>query len=132
MKSVRFVALSLLGLTLFSCVKTEGVGGGGHVQGKVIVKDYNALGTLLSTDNAQDKDVYIIYGDDEFQAFDDRTRTSYDGSFEFKYLKKGTYKIFTYSKCVTCSGTADSAVFATITVNEKNEVVEIGEMIVRD
>ena len=131
MKSLNILVICLIGLTLFSCVKTEGVGGGGHVKGYVFGKKFNSLGTLISSYDMQDADVYIIYGDDEFKAFDDRARTSYDGSFEFKYLKKGTYTIFTYSKCVTCGG-ADSAVFATVKVNEKNEVIDVGTLTVRD
>jgi hypothetical protein len=131
MKSWNILVICLVGLSLFSCVKTEGVGGGGHVKGYVYGEKYNALNNLIDEYDMQDADVYIIYGDDEFNAFDDRTRTSYDGSFEFKYLKKGTYTIFTYSKCVTCGG-ADSAVFATVKVNEKNEVIEVGTLTVRD
>jgi len=44
-----------------------------------------------------DEDVYIIYGDeDEF--FDDNTKTNFNGNFKFSNLRKGTYKIFAYSK----------------------------------
>ena len=98
MKKYIFGAVLLSTVALLSCVKTEGVGGGGHIKGTVFAKKYNGLGTLISSYNRVDERVYIIYGDDEFQAIDDDTRTSYDGSFEFKYLKKGTYKLFTYSK----------------------------------
>jgi hypothetical protein len=122
--------LSLM-LGLLSCAKTEGVGGGGHVKAKVLVKRYNALGTLLSEYYAQNKRMYIIYGDDDFKAYDDRTFTSYDGSFEFMYLKKGYYTVFTYSKCVTCPSGQDSTVFSTFRINEKNEVIELSDLIVR-
>jgi hypothetical protein len=131
MRSIIITTISVAALMLSSCTKTEGVGGGGHVSGKVLVKKYNALGTLLSEYYAQYERVFIIYGDDDFKAFDDRTFTSYDGSFEFKYLKKGTYTIFTYSKCVTCPSGQDSTVFSTIRVNEKNEVVELADLVVR-
>jgi hypothetical protein len=123
--------ISIAAFMLFSCAKTEGLGGGGHVKGKVLVKQYNALGTLLSEYYAQYERVFIIYGDDDFKAFDDRTFTSYDGSFEFKYLKKGTYTIFTYSNCVTCPSGQDSTVLSTFRVNEKNEVVELSDLVVR-
>jgi hypothetical protein len=131
MSTIKNTVIICLLAWVASCAKSEGVGGGGHVKSKVLVKRYNTLGTLLSEYYAQNKRVYIIYGDDDFKAYDDRTFTSYDGSFEFKYLKKGYYTIFTYSKCVTCPSGQDSTVFSTFRVNEKNEVVELNEMIVR-
>jgi hypothetical protein len=48
-----------------------------------------------------DQDVYIIYGA-ENTFYDDDIKTSYDGSFEFRYLRKGTYKIFVYEDCNSC------------------------------
>lgn len=132
MKKINLLAFCLVCLSLVSCVKTEGVGGGGHLKGKVIAKKYNTLNTLIATYPATDNRVYIIYGDDEFQAYDDDTRTSYDGSFEFKYLKKGNYKIFTYSKCRLCPSGQDSVVIATFKINSKNEVVELSDIIVRN
>jgi hypothetical protein len=131
MKMINVVLLMTLAMGVMSCAKTEGPGGGGHVQGKVLVKRYNTLGTLLSEYYAQNKRVYIIYGDDDFKAYDDRTFTSYDGSFEFKHLKKGYYTIFTYSRCITCPSGQDSTVFSSFRVNERNEIVELSDLIVR-
>jgi hypothetical protein len=39
--------------------------------------------------------VYIIYGNGT--ELGDDVRTSYDGSFQFKYLTKGQYKVFVNS-----------------------------------
>lgn len=42
-----------------------------------------------------DEDVFIVYGNHEY-GFDDKVKTSYDGSFRFDYLNDGNYKIFVY------------------------------------
>tara|TARA_B100000809_G_scaffold266703_1_gene330874 strand:+ start:3975 stop:4736 length:762 start_codon:yes stop_codon:yes gene_type:complete len=44
-----------------------------------------------------DEDVYIIYGDDD-DIFDDNVKTNFDGTFKFSNLRKGSYKVFAYSK----------------------------------
>ena len=44
---------------------------------------------------AQDYDVYIVYENDI--TYFDRTRTNYNGVFEFSNLIKGNYRVFVYS-----------------------------------
>jgi hypothetical protein len=44
---------------------------------------------------AQNERVYLIYG--EKSTYDDNFKTSFDGTFKFKYLREGKYKIFAYS-----------------------------------
>lgn len=43
-----------------------------------------------------DEDVFIIYGNHEY-GFDDKVKTSYDGTYRFDYLNDGNYKIFAYN-----------------------------------
>ena len=88
-------------LLLASCTKEPGVGGSAIVTGKIYAEDYNALGTLTGEYYAQNYKVYLIYGN-ESGAFDDDVNTSYDGSFEFKYLQKGDYELFVYSNYSYC------------------------------
>ena len=45
-----------------------------------------------------DEEVYIIYGDED-NYYDDSYETSFDGSFRFENLRKGTYTVFIYSDC---------------------------------
>jgi hypothetical protein len=45
---------------------------------------------------AAGEDVYIIYGDDPSQYFEERERTSYNGKFRFRNLIAGNYTIFAY------------------------------------
>ena len=60
-------ALSLINfpLLLFSCSKVEGEGGAATIKGKITVKDYNNAGTTLQdTYPGADRDVYIVYGNE--------------------------------------------------------------------
>jgi len=107
----------------------EGTGGAAQVNGKVIIKDYNSFGTLLSTYEGQDQKVFIIYGNED-NIVDDDVSTSYDGTFQFNYLRTGSYTAFVYSNCVTCDS-GDSAVKVTFQINDKKEVVNLTDIIIR-
>ena len=128
LKSLLLVPVILV-LCFSSCSKVEGEGGAAKIKGKVIIHNYNSAGTLISTYPAADEDVYIIYGN-ENSFYDNDVKTSYDGSFEFRYLQKGNYQVFVYEDCQTCAS-GDTVVMNTINVSEKNQVVDLGEIIVR-
>ncbi|MBI5540392.1 MAG: hypothetical protein HY951_10070 [Bacteroidia bacterium] len=84
-------------VVLSSCSKKPGEGGSSNIKGKVYAKYYNKTFTLLEGQGyAPDKDIYIIYGDEA--SYGDRTRTNYDGTYEFQFLRKGKYRIYVYSK----------------------------------
>lgn len=80
--------------------------------------------TTLQDGAFADEDVYIIYGDeDEF--FDDNTKTNFDGTFKFKNLRKGTYKVFAYSKDKADLTTPLTPVFVELEIGG-NEAGEVG------
>lgn len=84
-------------LIFFSCKKEAGDGGTSSIKGKVHAKYYDKdFYSLASTSYAPDIDVFIIYGDES--VFGERQRTTYDGTYEFKYLRKGKYRIYAYSR----------------------------------
>lgn len=84
-------------LVLSSCKKEAGVGGKASIKGFVWYKEYNSnFSTLQLEHEGYDEYVYIIYGDEV--SYGDRIKTSYDGRFEFKYLRPGKYKVYCYSK----------------------------------
>ena len=96
---IRFslISLVILGLVAFSCKKDEGIGGTSSIKGKVIVRQYNSNFTnLIEQYYATDEDVFIIYGDDP--VYGDKVTTSYDGTYEFNYLREGNYRIYAFSK----------------------------------
>lgn len=128
MKQIAAFLLLLSSITLLpSCEKSEGQGGTSTITGKVYVKEYTQSGNLLAEYYAPEERVYIIYGTGN--TFNDDTRTSFDGSFQFQYLNKGSYRIFAYSDCDTCnSGT--QAVIKDIEITSNNSVEETGDIIV--
>lgn len=97
----KFIITSIILFSFVGCKKDEGVGGTSTITGKVFVHDYDASFQVLSaTYPKTEQDVYIIYGDGH-STYDDNYKTSYDGTFEFKYLQKGKYKLFVYVKDTT-------------------------------
>lgn len=82
-------------VTLFSCTKEEGKGGRSSITGKIHMTDIT--GGIQGEYDAPEYDVYIIYGDKD-DVYDDDMKTNYDGTFEFKNLRKGAYRIFAYTK----------------------------------
>lgn len=92
-------------LTLISCQKDEGEGGTSAIYGKlktINLQHFDIPGNeridTLSQYYHADEDVFIIYGDND-NLYDDNYKTSFDGSFGFESLRKGTYTIFVYSDC---------------------------------
>lgn len=121
-------------LMLNSCKKEAGEGGTSHIKGKVYAKYYNKNFSILADSGyAPDIDVYIIYGDDH--SYGERIRTSYNGAFEFKYLQKGKYTIFAYSKDSTGAYSnhvnqyaADIAILKNVEITKNKQTVDVEDI----
>jgi len=128
----RFIFPSLFLLVIFlfsSCEKEPGIGGKATVYGKVFVKEYNDSFTVLQEEYyGPNIWVYIIYGDD--RDYGDRVRTSYDGTFEFKYLRAGTYHLYVYSKDSTLQTNAAVPVLQDIEVPDEKKDIELPDFII--
>ena len=112
-----FAIIFLLVLSLFSCSKEEGEGGRSSISGKVHMTDIT--GGNQGEYDAPDYDVYIIYGDQD-DIYDDDMKTNYDGSFEFKNLRSGNYRVYAYT--VDASKTSGiSPVFKSIEIGKDEE-----------
>lgn len=86
--------LLVTGFTM--CEKPPGKGGRATVRGKVFATDFdNTQRVPISRGYQPGERVYIVYG--EGTMVGDDIRTSYDGSYEFRYLTKGKYKVFANS-----------------------------------
>ena len=109
----------ILFMVFSSCRKVEGPGGSVTIKGVVIER--NHVGTSIFEYPAADQDVYIIYGS-ENSFYDDDVSTSYDGSFEFRYLQKGDYQIFAYQDNPSVASGTDE-VLVQVNANEKNQVI---------
>ena len=117
--STLIIIISLI--TLFSCKKEEGEGGRSSIKGKIHMTD--KTGAIQGNYDVPDYDVYIIYGTKN-DIYDDDMKTNYDGTFEFKNLREGSYKIYTYTVNTTMTSGV-SPVFVSTTIG-KNEVKDIG------
>lgn len=135
MKTITKILLSCLIMYAFAgCQKNPGTGGDASIKGKVFVKHYNTtFSTLISSYLGPDIYVYIIYGDDI--SYGQRIKTNYEGAFEFKYLYKGDYKIYTYSidSAYLVSNAIpgpDSAVIKNVNINSRKDQIDVGEIVV--
>lgn len=131
---ILFIFLAIVYSQFISCKKTEGEGGSATITGKIYVKDYNGSFTSINAQYyATKEDVFIIYGDQV--TYGDKVSTNYDGTYEFKYLQKGKYKIYAYSKDSTgaYNGTvnanaAPKAIIETVEISKKKEAVQVPEI----
>lgn len=127
---MKNTGLLIIGLVLFftSCTKEEGVGGTSTITGKIYVKEYSQAGNLLAEYYGEEERVYIIYGDGT--TYDDDFRTSYDGSFKFQYLNKGTYQVFCYSRCDTCAS-GNETIIKEVEITNNNSTVELEDIVIK-
>lgn len=132
MRKTVITILSILLLIVSSCSKKEGEGGTATIKGKVIVKlCSDSFDTIYAEFPDEERDVYIIYGNDDY--YGDKTETHYDGSFQFSYLRKGTYKVFAYSDDETgLSDNGKKPVLVDVNVDKNGKIVEIPNIEVYD
>jgi hypothetical protein len=122
-KLVGILSIAIIIPYLQSCKKVEGEGGGATIKGTLYEQRKNGFGTVIAEYPAMDERVYIIYGGENTFP-DDDVRASYDGSFEFRYLLKGKYKIFVYSDCSTCPSGSE-ALIKEIEITDKKQVIDL-------
>ena len=126
----HFTVLCTLFVLLFSCEVQEGPGGLGSITGRVYAHDYSADFSQFEGAYYEPKeDVFLVYGDDEI--YSDDMETHHDGSFKFEFLRKGTYKVYVYSKDST--GTIPAGVYpvvAEVEISSRNQQVDVGEMVI--
>lgn len=119
-----FTVTLLLIFNVYSCKKGAGEGGRASIKGKVFTTNYNSSFSL-----AQDsgylggQKVYIIYGDEI--AVGDNQDTNNEGEFEFRYLRKGNYKVYVYTK--VNSNHLDSAIVKVAEITGNKQTVEVPE-----
>ena len=100
-KLILFLATMPL-VSLFSCTDEEGEGGKAKISGIVykvlddgdIAKNGDDYSFVRDTVAAPDIDVFVIYGGDQEDVYDDKIKTSHNGKFEFKYLREGDYSVY--------------------------------------
>ena len=131
MKRINLFLLFVL-LNFWSCKKTAGEGGNSSIKGKVLTEEWNKTFTVKNFEYpGADEYVYIIYGDDV--SYGDRIKTSYDGAFEFKYLRPGNYKVYVYSQQYQTSTNQSpfTPVLKEVEITKKKEVLDLGTLVIK-
>ena len=125
--------LALPLLALLGCSKDPGEGGKAEIRGRVIEQRYNNNGVAQGVPYPiAEQNVYIIYGDASEGAFpDDNVDSGPDGSFRFKWLRKGSYTIYTISECDDCDS-GEKTIYAYVELSDRKEVAEVGDLLVEN
>jgi hypothetical protein len=132
MKLLKSTGLVLTGIVLvlfIGCSNGPGAGGQASIIGKIKAQDYTLNCTQLNGEFfSPDEDVYIIYGDDP--TYGERVKSGPDGTFMFRYLRKGTYTIYVYSDdCTVAAGTV--AVKATVEITGRKQEADAGILTIK-
>ena len=97
MKGLKTICFLIACGSLFACRKGAGEGGNctitGHVFGNYYNKNYSVK---TNSEYAPLQDVYIIFGDDV--TFGTNQKTNFDGTYSFRYLRPGRYRVYAYSR----------------------------------
>jgi hypothetical protein len=121
------VCLVFTGLLFNGCSKTEGTGGAATIEGKIMIQDYSQSTGLPNGApyEGYDEDVYLVYGNGS--TYSDDFKTSFDGSYRFTNLKKGTYKLFIYSDIVPepSDPPKQEALIEVITITDKKGIATV-------
>ncbi len=128
-KITQFLIVGVFALFIVpGCSKEPGPGGNASIQGKILIQSFNSnCSALISEYYGVDQDVYLIYGDDP--SYSERVRTGPGGVYWFPYLRKGEYTVYAISE--TCSPVGGDTISAqTVTINDKDETVQLEDIIV--
>lgn len=138
MKKVTLLLAVAFTVLISACSKPAGEGGRATIKGKIWVENYNTLNSMsdiyfLKSEYAgADEDVFIIYGDDV--SYGNKVKSGPDGVFEFKYLRKGDYRIYVKSKDTTRAsyfyGSGIKTVDVSVTIGDKKETVETENLVI--
>ncbi len=125
----KLLLFGIFWIALLSCKKEPGQGGTSTIKGVIVEQLYNSLGNVIAEYPAPDQNVFIIYGD-QSTFYDDDISTSYDGTFEFRYLQKGKYSVFVYEDCASClSGKKEK--LTQLEITKKNQVITLDTIYIK-
>ena len=132
LQMVKKILMGFCVVTLFAaCKKGAGEGGRAFIKGKVYIKNYTAPpGPFILQDEyyAQGENVFIVYGDEP--GVGKNVKTSFDGSFQFEYLRKGKYKVFALSDDTSSTiNSKTKEIIANVEIKNATETINIPEPI---
>ena len=134
MRNFLIICIIVLGFT--ACEKPAGEGGTSVIEGQVykIFTFQNPTTGLIDTTYFlldAGKDVFIIYGDDKSELYDDKFETDYNGKYHFEYLRKGDYTLYTYADSTDGSMIKhDYPIFQKITISSNNSTKKVADFVI--
>ena len=135
---MKKIAIFLLfGILFYACKKEAGEGGTSVIEGKVYqLKMYQDLNgewdTIPGTYKLDaEKEVYIIYSENENDIYDDSFDTHWNGEYRFEFLRKGDYTIYTYANWDSL-GVVEGAypVFKHIKIDANNRTFTLDDFVI--
>jgi hypothetical protein len=127
----KLILLLVVFTLFFSCKKQEGEGGMATIKGNVWVRDWDKNFNLLMYEHpGLDEDVFIVYGDQS--GYGDKVSTDLNGNFEFRFLRKGIYTIYSLSDTLQSSNVSyiQFPVAVKVEITDKKQVIDIGALTV--
>ena len=122
---------SIICLGISSCKKASGLGVRASVKGKLYSGNYHSPEIPVTEEDGEPEErVYLVFGDRE-DGYDADMRTNYDGTFEFKYLRKGTYKIYAYGMDTSkVSSSPKTPIIRTFEIADNKQNVAINDLVI--
>lgn len=133
------IILTILGfmfMPMTSCKKQAGPGGTSSITGDILVRQYDlSFSSFDESYPGADEEIYIIYGDNI--SYSERIRSSYDGGFQFKYLRPGSYTIYVYSEDSAAivgppanPNAPKEAIVLDVEITEQHQDIDVGTLVI--
>jgi hypothetical protein len=126
----KYILLSICFIIIANvvgCKKTPGEGGNASIKGTYWERNHDQFFTYVTGRYPSvNTSVYLFFGDDISPGTS--TKTNSNGDFEFKYLRKGKYRVVAYSKQLqsTSSTPKEFPIETIVTIEKRKDVKDIG------
>ena len=132
----NFLIIYTVAFGFIACEKDAGEGGTSVIEGQVYKihtfqnSSTGAMDTLYYQLDSG-KDIFIIYSDNETEVYDDKFETDYNGRYNFEYLRKGDYTLYTYADSIDVNNVNyDYPIFKHIKINSNNSDNSVEDFVI--
>ena len=132
----NFLIICTVAFGFMACEKDAGEGGTSVIEGQVYKihtfqnSSTGAMDTLYYQLDSG-KDVFIIYSDNETEVYDDKFETDYNGKYNFEYLRKGDYTLYTYADSTDVNNVNyDYPIFKHIKISSNNSDNSVEDFVI--
>ena len=132
----NFLIICTVAFGFMACEKDAGEGGTSVIEGQVYKihtfqnSSTGAMDTLYYQLDSG-KDVFIIYSDNETEVYDDKFETDYNGKYNFEYLRKGDYTLYTYADSIDVNNVNyDYPIFKHIKISSNNSNNSVEDFVI--